>query len=176
MTPEEELLQRVEAYETFVTGDVEVVARNLEPRLARILASAPRGFPRPQWQGLPVPWISQAEDLGDIDVFRRMTAIFLKLCAVCGLGLGPTATVYVRGDDAVVIDGVAVHPGECARMTERKCPSIRALDRCGALTKLTVPVEELEAIHAGQLAAESGMPFGYAAPHQPSSSAADSEA
>lgn len=177
MSAEEELLERVEAYEVMVGADPAATEAFLEARLAKILSSAPRGLPRPLWQGLPVPWVSQAEDLGDIDVFRRATAIFLRLCAVCGLALGDEATVYWRPIDRITIDGVAVHVGECAQLTETKCPSIRGLRRAGELETAVVATATLCPVDAGESAAESGMPWAYQVPgYQPSRSSADSPA
>ncbi len=171
MTPEEALLARVDDYGVLAGADRATREGLLESRLETILATAPRGLPRPTVRGLPVPWISKAEDLGDVDVFRRAVAILLKLCAVCGLPLGQYATIFSRPWDRVTIDGVAVHPDECAGMTLRKCPSIRGLDADGLLITETVRTGDLGAIDAGPEAAESGMPVGYASPHHPSRSA-----
>lgn len=128
--------------------------------LHEVLASAPRGFPRPITDGLPTPWISREGDLGDVDALRRTAAVGLRLCQVCGFELGITARVYWRVGDRIVIDGAAVHPDHCAHLAERHCPELRSLEGQGRLGKATVLTASLQMIEAGV----DEMPMGYAVP------------
>lgn len=132
--------------------------------IEEVLASAPRGFPRPMTGTLPTPWIARVGDLGDVDVFRRAACIEMRLCQVCGLELGITTTVFWRHGDVVVIDGAALHPKRCAPMAERFCPELVKLAEAGRLHKATILTEALEAIDLSGFARDQGMPRGYAIP------------
>lgn len=129
-----------------------------------VLASSPRGLPRPLTGRLPTPWISRVGELGDVDVYRRGCAVMMRLCAVCGEPLGLFARVYWRPGDRIVIDGIAVHPEPCGSTTERLCPALVAFRRAGTLRVATVATEILVAEDAGEHATEEGMPRGYGVP------------
>jgi hypothetical protein len=142
----------------------EEIPVDLPKTLDDVLASSPRGWPRPITDGLPTPWIARQGDLGDVDVFRRAACVMLRLCQVCGLELGITARIYWRPGDRVVIDGAAVHPDHCAALAERHCPELRKLDDAGRLRHATVLTATLVPVDAGGFATETGMPRAYAVP------------
>lgn len=133
--------------------------------VSEVLASAPRGLPRPRHtSGLPVPWIANDDDLGDANAFRRAACIALRLCQVCGLPLGETSVVCWRAGDELIVDGAALHPEGCWPLARRHCPELAQLEASGQLLHAEVPTGDLEQVDTGPRSIEAGMPIGYAVP------------
>lgn len=132
---------------------------------AEVLASAPRGFPRPVHpSGLPTPWIANQDDLSDANAFRRAVCVADRLCQVCGLELGPSAVVCWRKGDKVVIDGAGIHPERCWPLARAQCPELVRLITAGVLESAQVPTDTLVDTILDASMRHDGMPVGYLVP------------
>lgn len=132
---------------------------------AEVLASAPRGFPRPVHpSGLPTPWIANQDDLSDANAFRRAVCVADRLCQVCGLELGPTTIVCWRKGDKVVIDGAGIHPERCWPLARSQCPELVRLIAAGVLVSAQVPTDSLVDTILDSSMRHDGMPVGFLVP------------
>lgn len=104
-------------------------------------ALVPVGLPRPQRDGLPLPYI--AGNGCHLDIELLSVCVESVLCQVCGLPISlddgvlfvdRTAGVRADGEWAgsMVLDSAGLHP-PCARMAERMCPHLRGEDRVVAV-------------------------------------------
>jgi hypothetical protein len=113
-----------------------------------------RGWPRPIFNGWPIPWVSPRENLSLIDGTRERIVQRFKICQVCGLGHEPGATVYIYcskapgealdlSDDtkaAFAIDNAVMHE-RCARLAVARCPRLRSLQASGELAIFQTVIE-----------------------------------
>jgi hypothetical protein len=123
------------------------------------------GWPRPVVNGWPIPWVTPAEKLSEVNEGRRLASVGGAICQVCGQGFPFDARAYmfVPDSDAVLaelsagdyigttigpaarvipLDGAVLHR-ECARLTAARCPHVR--DR-GDLVLLEVPANDADPV------------------------------
>lgn len=109
------------------------------------LSLVPVGLPRPQRDGLPLPYI--AGNGCHLDIELLAPCVIGGLCQVCGLPVSfDDGVVFVdrmagvRSDGvwvgSMVLDSAGLHR-VCARMAERLCPHLRGEDRV-----VVVPIVE----------------------------------
>lgn len=110
------------------------------------------GWPRPLDGpgGLPVPWISPSDSLGQFDERRHAAAASGAVCGVCGLAFDPATLVYLlyQGARQLQADGTATRDGiesritaidntfmhgHCATLALKMCPKLRELREAGNL-------------------------------------------
>lgn len=110
------------------------------------------GWPRPVFNGYPVPWVAPQEDLGHVNSGRRGATVTAAICQVCGEGYQygeeaygfakfliegrESSTLLLEFGDSIselpgispidkvrVVDGAVMH-WRCARLTAARCPHI----------------------------------------------------
>lgn len=101
------------------------------------------GWPRPQVDNLPVPWVSPADDLSAMHPARAAACASGAICAVCGLGYDDDDDAYVlvhameAPEDLSAVDVQAMDNGilhfRCLRLALGRCPKLRSLRDQGAL-------------------------------------------
>lgn len=101
------------------------------------------GWPRPVVGGLPIPWVSPADDLSTMNAARAAACASGAVCAVCGVGYdeGQEAFAFVRGEalpadmstgTVRAMDNAIMH-GRCARLALAVCPKLKSLVAGGLL-------------------------------------------
>lgn len=109
------------------------------------------GWPRPRMGGWPIPWVSPAADLSEMDPARYNACASGAVCAVCGDGYPAGADAYAlaltdRVDPLTDLsDGVlrpmdnAVMHERCLRLALAWCPELARKHAAGALVCVRVP-------------------------------------
>lgn len=116
------------------------------------------GWPRPVFDGWPVPWVSPQGRLSKMDDGRLAACAAGAVCAVCGHGYGvvddpddPGETIGEKayalaravpddtGPDSAVraMDNAVMHE-RCLRLALARCPALLKLTREGVLLVLRV--------------------------------------
>lgn len=112
------------------------------------------GWPRPRYDGWPVPWVSPQGELAKMNGGRLDACASGAVCAVCGLGyqLDERAVAFVRVDRAgetapdgwdagevLPMDNAVMH-ARCARLAYSTCPALLQIRTDGLLLPVDVPV------------------------------------
>lgn len=125
------------------------------------------GWPRPNINGYPVPWVAPVENLGEVNDGRRLASTGGAVCQICGLGwtsperdgeayalvpmtsaaraaLTPGEPISLVIGERVVIplDGAILH-WRCMRLTLAMCPHLRGRDD---LVVIEVPANDADPI------------------------------
>jgi hypothetical protein len=86
----------------------------------------PAGWPRPQIEGRPVPWLTPCAGdsvaWADVLEHRLVQCQTDWLCQVCGERLSTTAWVVLERSD-IVVSGAAMHR-RCLALAQRWCPRL----------------------------------------------------
>lgn len=112
-----------------------------------------QGWPRPRVAGWPVPWVSPAEDLSQMDPARVEACCSGAICAVCGgdFAAEERALALVLAGDRVLEPGAdlaelgidpmdsAVMHHRCARLALAWCPALKRRVDAGDLVCVEVP-------------------------------------
>jgi hypothetical protein len=112
----------------------------------------PAGWPRPRYNGWPIPWVSPREKLSEMNEGRRLAGIGGAVCNVCGLDFawGEHGFAFVAftlngehkselpldygayvteldpiqpADEVTLLDGAVMHY-RCAKLAASTCPHI----------------------------------------------------
>lgn len=120
------------------------------------------GLPRPADQhGRPIPWNSDADNLGLRHMDRTKRTSGGTICQVCGLRVGETAIAFGTRDPSGQIDPAEgehvpegwfihamdhglVHVEVCARLALDHCPGLKRLARAGELVAFEGPSGSIE--------------------------------
>lgn len=125
------------------------------------------GWPRPNVNGVPIPWVAPAENLGEVSEGRRLASVGGSVCQVCGLSFAAPDWAYalvrvspaaaaalepgepislVIGDRIVIpLDGAVLH-WDCMRLTRASCPHVRGRDD---LVVVMVPANDADPVDDG---------------------------
>lgn len=124
----------------------------------------PAGWPRPRFNGMPIPWVAPAERLSEVNEGRRTASAGGAICQVCGLGwemdnldaygfavishedrrtIQPETSIedlVGPGVTVYFLDGAIMHL-RCAKITARMCPHVYKRDD---LVMLRVPANDAD--------------------------------
>lgn len=136
----------------------------------------PQGWPRPRNSaGLPVPWISPAESLGETDERREAAAASGAICGVCGGDFAEDDRVYLLYAGApapppgllaerdgmetriTAIDNTFMH-GRCCLLSLRHCPKLNELRTSGSLHAVVVAPDEVQLPYVSRRAHRARVP------------------
>lgn len=101
------------------------------------------GWPRPVIGGWPIPWVSPAENLAEMQGARLLAAASGAICAVCGCDYAEDEVAFALvkeselpespdGMEVQAMDGAIMHE-RCLRLAVGRCPRLRALRDAGEL-------------------------------------------
>lgn len=111
------------------------------------------GWPRPRFDGWPVPWVSPQGELSTMNDGRYQACASGALCAVCGEGFAlnerAVALIKVEPDQPIdpetwqdgqllPMDNAVMHP-RCARLAYSTCPALLRLRQARELLPVDVP-------------------------------------
>lgn len=134
------------------------------------------GWPRPRVDGWPVPWVSPADNLANMDPARYDACASGAICAVCGgdyppgaRGIAlvlldraagsPTPTVGsdLAGGDVLPMDNAVMHH-RCVRLALAWCPELKRVLAAGELIAVDVPANSATVEVTDEDAAEGERP------------------
>jgi hypothetical protein len=119
----------------------------------RSFLEMPMGLPRPRHLGTPIPYTTKLDEWTGVpqwkhnDQLRRALCVLDRRCSLCGDPLDDALVMTSAAEKPdplrAVIDGTAVHPGLCWKLTATVCPGLRRVIDAGRMHIWIVPAADL---------------------------------